>query len=212
MWKARVNIKRWSFAVIRSFLLLCLLWLLLARLTENFTVAVDFQDFFYKGLLSLQELHSTDVSFIKLLICISIFIIGFFDTIIRCSDLTENSNRLLKYYSIDIRQYIINRLRISFYPFLLDSFTWSIGVIGFVVWFPSIEIGSVLLYVCLVTGFINIASLFSPNSLYLFLVIMLLFIGQHVLYQHFLLSIAIGGIGALLSCTGIGSRLRGDET
>ncbi|MFA9493270.1 hypothetical protein [Streptococcus sp. E17BB] len=198
-------------------LLQVFVWLLLGRLSRQFTVSITGTTFFRQGLwtfLGIDDFGNPYFDLIKLLLVFSILGIGFLSTIAFTSELSEQFYHVIKYHSANRFTYLSKRLRFQLKFFLADVMVWLLT--SLVIYLYTKDLGiAVLLAQFLVVNFLGawLISLLAPNTMYSLLGFVLLIFSQEFLFNNILLTLIlfIVGIGGLFLLP-FGSQLRGDES
>lgn len=190
-------------------------------LNVNFEYKVDLITFYDLGLLDFREYIYMDmpptISFIKMMIILSLGIINYLDTIIFVCDSYNGYNLIVKYHSENRRMYLVNRVKQFTRYYLKDSFLFIVTIIIVCLLYlePNINVSSIIKTILILVinylAFLCIYLLsFEPLSFVIMFNIVALF--QCVLHFNTFITLIILIIILGLSYTNIGSTARRDES
>lgn len=178
---------------------------------------VTFQHYWYKGLLTLSSMDydgNQHFNFIKVLVILSAFLLGYYRTILLTADFLNSFDIILKNYSRSLQEYVFYRMKLVFKMVLKDSIVWLISLILFVLTMP-LNIDGIIILVFLVVNGIMILSFTTilSNDMMAFVVLIGLFLLQELIFKAPVISIIGASFVIVLGFTTVGSKIRrcGDE-
>ncbi|RLY04134.1 hypothetical protein EAF07_03425 [Streptococcus hillyeri] len=193
--------------MVRAALLSILTWLLLKRVSENFSHIIDFRTFFENELLSLltyDEFGRSQLDISKMLTTSSIFLVGCLSSLMFVWELLNSYRALILYKSQSYICFTQKRILLVALFYLQDLMVWLVGLLPLYFYFKNTEffilLGRLMLIYLI---FITLIALISNNSTIAFLLFFVLLIFQKLIISSALISCLGGAVLIVILGSGI---------
>lgn len=166
---------------------------------------------------NLYTLYSIDAqgnrffSFVKCILVFSIFILGFYRSLIFLSELSEDYYKCVKYRSKHRYHYLWNRTKLQFHFFLPDMFVWIAGFC-YINFYTPIQLIQVMVLLLLNFFLLWLINFLSPNALMTYLLFVVVIFVQLSFGLNLWGYVIFASVGLVIIITRSDHFVRRDES
>lgn len=175
----------------RKIVLLLRIVLMMILINHLLSTAVQKQDaviFFKRELISIfsyNDYSEANLEIPKLLLNLSLFMVGWLSIILLESDLADHYHHLIRYQSSSFFDYTRKRLVVISKFFTQDLFVWFLGLLPLVIHFKTVALFFLLAQLMMLYLLLSyLIALISAGAGFSFLLYFLAFVGQEWMMDH----------------------------